>query len=405
MAANLIGAQPVSAQEQLSGIKVIDVDTHLSEPADLWTSRAPAKYKDRVPQIRKVGERLVWMLDDRFAIGSGAMSAVYGDGSKARNTKFKEWNLDEVHPACSQTMARVELMDQEGIWAQVVYPNVLGFGGQLRGEAMHAKIDEDLRLVSTQIYNDAMADMQAESGGRICGMALLPWWDIRASAAEAERCHAMGLRGVNINPDPHTHGQPDLSDDAWTPLWEVCSDKALPVNFHIGSSTTVMDWNGAAPWPSMADESKLAVGSTMIFVTNAKTMINLITSGMLERYPKLKFVSVESGIGWMPFILEALEYELHEAGANADKRLSLTPAEYFRRQIYGCFWFEKRNLAAQIRRVGVDNCMFETDFPHPTCLYPNPLASAAEALKGLTPEETRKVMSGNAAKLYKIPIN
>ena len=173
----------------------------------------------------------------------------------------------------------------------------------------------------------------------------------------------------------------------------------------VDSGNATMDWMGTSPWPSMSAESKLAVGSTMMFVSNAKTMINLITSGVLERFPKLKFVSVESGIGWIPFILEALEYELHEAGANVDKRLSLTPREYFERQVFGCFWFEKRDLADQIRRVGVDNCMFETDFPHPTCLYPHPLDTAVEALAGLTAEETRKVMSGNAAKLYKIPLN
>jgi predicted TIM-barrel fold metal-dependent hydrolase len=395
----------MSAQELLSGIKVIDVDTHLSEPADLWTSRAPAKYKDRVPQMKMVGEQLKWVIDGQHSIGIGAASVVYGDDSKARNLSFTRWNVDEVHPACSQAKARVEMMDREGIWAQIIYPNVLGFGGQLRGDATRAKIDEDLRLVSTQIYNDALAEMQAESGGRLLGMPLLPWWNIKQSVAEAERCHGLGLKGVNINSDPQTHGLPDLSQDDWTPLWELCSDKELPVNFHIGASEATMDWMGSSPWPSLSAERKLALGSTMMFVSNAKTMCNLITSGVLERFPKLKFVSVESGIGWIPFILEALEYEHFEAGANVDKSLSLTPLEYFRRQIFGCFWFEKRSLADTIRRVGVDNCMFETDFPHPTCLYPHPLDTAVQALAGLTPEETRKVMSGNAAKLYKIPLN
>jgi predicted TIM-barrel fold metal-dependent hydrolase len=390
--------------ESLSGIKVIDADTHLSEPADLWTSRAPAKYKDRVPQMRTVGERRVWMIDGDRSIGIGAASVVYGDDSKARNMGFSVWHVDEVHPACSRAKERLALMDRDGVWAQVVYPNVLGFGGQLRGEAMKARIDEDLRLVSTQIYNDAMAEMQAESGGRLAPMALLPWWDVKAAVAEAERCAALGLKGVNINSDPHTHGMQDLSGDAWTPLWDVCGDKDLPVNFHIGASDASMDWFGSSPWPSFSAEKKLAVGSTMMFISNARVICNLIASGLLERYPKLKFVSVESGIGWLPFILEGLEYELYEAGADVDKALSLTPLEYFRRQIYGCFWFEKRGLAEVIRRVGVDNCLFETDFPHPTCLYPTPLESAAEALSGLTAEETRKVMSGNAAKLYKIPL-
>jgi predicted TIM-barrel fold metal-dependent hydrolase len=394
----------MTVQETLSDIKVVDADTHLSEPADLWTSRATPKYRDRVPQMKQVGDRRIWMIDGDRSIGIGAASVVYGDDSKARNMGFSQWHVDEVHPGCSKTRERLQLMDRDGIWAQIVYPNVLGFGGQLRGEAMKAKIDDDLRLVSTQIYNDAMAEMQAESGGRLLPMALLPWWDVKQAVAEAERCHAMGLRGVNINSDPHTHGMDDLSGDQWKPLWELCSDKDLPVNFHIGASDASMDWFGAGPWPSFSPEKKLAVGSTMMFISNARVICNLIISGLLERYPKLKFVSVESGIGWLPFILEGIEYEIYEAGADVDKSLSLTPLEYFRRQIYGCFWFEKRGLADMIRRVGVDNCMFETDFPHPTCLYPTPLESAAQALEGLTPAEMRKVMSGNAAKLYKIPL-
>jgi predicted TIM-barrel fold metal-dependent hydrolase len=394
----------MSASDVLSSLKVIDVDTHLSEPADLWTSRASPKYRDRVPQMKAVGDRMMWMIDGDTSIGIGAASVVYGDGSKARDMGFAKWHVGEVHAACSQTKPRLEVMDQSGVWAQIVYPNVLGFGGQLRGDASTAPIDADLRLVSTQIYNDAMAEMQAESGGRLLPMALLPWWDVKQAVTEAERCHALGLRGVNINSDPHTTGMQDLSGDQWTPLWEVCSDKGLPVNFHIGASNATMDWFGSSPWPSMNPERKLAIGSTMMFISNARVICNLILSGLLERYPKLNFVSVESGIGWIPFILEALDYEIQEAGANADKRLTMTPREYFRRQIYGCFWFEKDGLPEMIRRVGVDNCMFETDFPHPTCLYPSPLEAAARAMDGLTDDEIRKVMSGNAARLYNIPL-
>ena len=97
-------------------------------------------------------------------------------------------------------------MDELGVWAQVVYPNVLGFGGQ----GPSAKVDPALRLMCLQIYNDAVAEMQAQSGGRLLPMALLPWWDVELSVAEAERCAAMGMRGVNINSDPHRHGMADL---------------------------------------------------------------------------------------------------------------------------------------------------------------------------------------------------
>ena len=391
-----------------AGIRVIDVDTHISEPLDLWTSRATPRYRDRVPQMRMLDGQWVWTIDGDRSVGIGsAASVIYRDGSKAAGIEFTDWQVDEVHPGCSRTKERLQLMDENGIWAQVVYPNVLGFAGQGRGPVgapRREPVDADLRLVCTRIYNDAMAEMQAESGDRLLPMALLPWWDIDLAVAEAERCHAMGMRGVNINSDPQLHGMQDLSGEYWTPLWELCSDQGLPVNFHIGASDSTMSWYGETPWPSLQPEEKLAVGSSMMFISNAKVILNLITSGLLERFPKLNFVSVESGIGWIPFILETLDYSLAESGAHRLDKLSMSPSDYFRRQIYACFWFESRDAAATIRRVGVDNVMFETDFPHPTCLYPRPLEQARERLAELTPEEQRKVLSTNAARVYRVPL-
>ena len=403
------GSQSPSDAAVAGGIKVIDVDTHLSEPLDLWTSRATPKYRDRVPQMRMLDGQWVWTIDGNRSMGVGsASSVIYRDGRKAAGIEFSEWQVDQVHPGCSKTKERLAFMDDNGIWAQIIYPNVLGFAGQGRspmGAPRREPVDADLRLVSTQIYNDAMAEMQAESGGRLLPMALLPWWDIDLAVKEAERCRTMGMRGVNINSEPYRNGMQDLSGDYWTPLWELCSDKGLPVNFHIGASEGTMDWYGDSPWPSLQPEEKLAVGGTMMFISNAKVILNLITSGLLERFPKLNFVSVESGIGWIPFVLETLDYSLAEAGAHRLDKLSMSPVAYFRRQIYATLWFEGRDSSAAIRRVGVDNVMFETDFPHPICLYPRPLEQLDKCLAELTPEERRKVLSANAARVYNIPVD
>jgi predicted TIM-barrel fold metal-dependent hydrolase len=390
-------------------IKVIDVDTHISEPYDLWTSRASPKYRDRVPQMRRTDGRLVWTIDGDVSMGlASAASVVRRDGMKARSTEFTQWRLADVHDGCSQTKARLDVMDESGIWAQIVYPNVLGFGGQgyssAGGVVSRRQVDSDLRLVSTQIYNDAMAEMQSESDGRLLPMALLPWWDIGLAVVEAERCHAMGLKGVNINSDPQLHGMEDLNGDYWRPLWELCADKDLPVNFHIGASDSSVSWFGDSPWPSLIPEQRLAVGSTMLIMSNIRVLTNLLASGLFERFPKLKFVSVESGIGWIPFVLEAVNYALTESGARAVTKMSLTPKEYFRRNVFACFWFENDDLASTVRRVGVDNVMFESDFPHPTCLFPKPLDQARSGMAELTMEERRKILSGNAARVYNIPI-
>jgi predicted TIM-barrel fold metal-dependent hydrolase len=328
----------------------------------------------------------------------GAASVIAKDGSVADNMSFTKWQVEDVHDACWQTKARVELMDAQGVWAQIVYPNIMGFSGN---RAM--QIDAGLRLAATQIYNDALAQMQAESGHRLLGMALLPWWDIKEAVAELERCAAMGLRGVNMNPTPYMNGAPDLAEAHWNPLWEACVRHGLPVNFHIGSTDESLSWLGTAGWPSQTEAAKLSVAGQMLFLDQVKIMSNLIVSGVFDRFPGLKVVSVESGIGWIPFLLNHLEYS--RADIHGFKlKLDLTPKEYFRRNIFACFWFENHNLEALIRDIGEDNVMFETDFPHPTCLYPDAYGYLRQALAGADPGLVRKVASTNAARLYNIPL-
>src|SRR5882757_5174766 len=207
---NNIGAIQIKPMA-LRDIPIIDVDTHLTEPHDLWTSRAPARFKDRVPQVKLHNGTLHWVIDGDKPIGTtNPASAIRRDGSKAVGAEFMSWKIEEVHPGSYEAKARVAFMDEAGITAQVVYPNILGFGGQKT-----ARFDPDLRLLVTQIYNDAMAEMQSDSNGRIMPMALLPWWDIKQAVAETHRCQQMGMRGINTNPDPHDHGLPDLSDEYW----------------------------------------------------------------------------------------------------------------------------------------------------------------------------------------------
>jgi predicted TIM-barrel fold metal-dependent hydrolase len=379
----------------LQGIKIVDADTHVTERHDLWTSRAPARYRDRVPQVKELDGKLLWVIDGDKSMGPAAPSStIRKDGSKAGGAEFLGFAIDDVLPASYDVKARVAYMDSTGVAAQIAYPNVLGFGGQ---KAM--LVDPELRLISTQIFNDAMAEMQAESDDRIFPMALAPWWDAKHAMAEIERCHGMGLRGVNTNSEPHTAGVPDMGDDYWTAFWEMCSDLSMPINFHIGASDETMSWWSAGSWPTHTPDQWMAYGSTLLYVSNARVLTNIVLSRFLERFPRLKIVSVESGVGWLPFLFEALEYQMQEANIPYDVR----PIDLFRRQIYACSWFEKRDISETARALGIDNVLFETDFPHPTCLYPDVLAHAAESARNFTPEERGKVFGGNAIKLYNLP--
>jgi len=396
--------QPILDRTVFGGRKVIDVDTHLVEPFDLWSSRAPAAMKSRLPRVEVKDGIRSWIIDEDKILSKGAVPActISREGVKWPGLDFIQKQFEDVDPASHSVKERVEIMDRMGVDAQIIYPNILGFGGQAA-----VQVDGELRLATVQIFNDAMAEMQAESGNRMYPMAMLPWWDVDLCVKEIERVHKMGLKGLNINSDPHNFVRPDgsnlpdLGQDYWFPMWEACEATDLSINFHIGASEESMDFVGAQGWPGLHRDMRSGLGGAMLFINNGKTMGNLILSGILDRFTKLKFVSVESGLGWIPFLLEAVDYQMSETGANAYK-LQRKPSEYFKTNFYACFWFERKNLVHDIRQLGVENVLFETDYPHPICLYP--VDNMERALDGLTEEEKNLVLSGNAQRVYNIEL-
>jgi predicted TIM-barrel fold metal-dependent hydrolase len=293
---------PSPAAKLMQGVKVVDTDTHITEWPDLWTSRASAKYRDRVPQVKRVNGKPTWVIDGYELFGVSGFSAIKKDGSKLPGLEFFDLGFDDVHAGSHDVKARVRYMDEMGIAAQVGYPNILGFGGRKA-----IGIDPEIRLVATQILNDAYAELQEQSNNRLYPMAMIPWWDIDLAVAEAKRCAKMGLRGINTHANPEIHNMPDLGETYWDPLWDVCEDLKLPVNFHIGFSEGAAAWRGTGYWKHADHKNLQYVANTvMLFTGNTHVMVNLLLSDIFTRHPSLKFVSVESAVGWVPFILEQL---------------------------------------------------------------------------------------------------
>jgi uncharacterized protein len=331
----------------------------------------------------------------------GAAGVIARDGHKESSHRaLHQWEFEEVHVGAWDPDVRLGVMDESGIDAQVVFPSTIGLGGQDLGLVE----DEALCRLVIEIYNDRMAEIQAESNDRLLSMPLMPAWDIDLCIAEAQRVAELGMRGVNMTSDPQDLGSPDLANRAWDPFWEVVSDLQLPVHFHIGASVTAMGFFGQYPWESHPENTKLAIGGSLLFIGNARVVTNLILSGMFDRHPDLKMVSVESGVGWIPFILETLDYEMSENAPEELAQLQKLPSEYFRSNLYATFWFEnnRNKLSELIEAVGEDSILFETDFPHPTCLYPKPLESVAGKMATLPEETQRKILGENARKLYRL---
>jgi predicted TIM-barrel fold metal-dependent hydrolase len=386
--------------EALREIRVIDTDTHIMEPADLWTSRISVKkWGDLVPHVKPdpvTGEEF-WYFGDEKVWGAGRSAmAGWKEFPPSHPRGFHEVPANTIDPA-----ERLHLMDDYGIWAQVLYPNVAGFGA---GRYLGIR-EPELMLQCVQAYNDYLAEWGKYAPGRYIPVMALPFWDLDASIQEMERSAANGHRGIIFGSELEMYGVEPLLSPHWDRLWAAAQDAELPINFHIASGDLSNTYDPAEYMGASTAYAAIPVG---FFLGNARTVTQLIAGGICHRFPRLDFVSVESGVGWIPFVLESMDWQWQNCDVRSEHtEYDLLPSEYFKRQIYGCFWFEKKTVRAVIDQIGDDNLFYETDFPHPTSMSPGPASRAQrpddfiiETMSDLEPSTQRKILRNNAARVY-----
>ena len=379
--------------------QVIDIDTHLTEPSDLWTSRLPSKWGNRVPHVRRVDGTDLWFTGDT-PIG---MPGAYSNAGHDQTPPDFRKSFDEIPKPMYDPHARLEFMDEEKIHAQILYPNVGGFGA-----ANFRRMDDpELVLDCVRAYNDFLMDFCSVAPHRLVPVMATPFWDVPASVAEVERCAKLGYRATLMCNTPESHEQPFLRDRHWDPFWAAAQDAGMSISFHVGGGdlAEIVNDNANIGW-----QANFARVSVLAFLDNSRCLTDILFGGICHRFPELKMVSVESGAGWIPFALEAMDWQWKNAGVrNEHPEYDLLPSEYFRRQMYASFWFEEEGLPAALQQFP-DNMLYETDYPHPTCQAPGPASSgthphlyAEKALADIPEETVRKVLHDTAAELYSIP--
>ena len=385
---------------------IVSVDDHVIEPQSLWVSRLPASYRDVGPRVERLpagdlalsGARYVerpgtdgplvdyWVYED---LHQSLKRAVAASGRPRDEMTMTATTYEDVRPGCYDPAARVLDMDVNWTQASLCFPNFPRFCGQTFLEAQ----DRELALLCVRAYNDWMVEEWCgPSGGRLVPLCLVPLWDPALAAAEVERNAARGVRAVAFSEIPAYLGLPSIHSGEWDPFFAACEATGTVLCLHIGSGTKM---------PSTSPDAPLGVPVTIGFGNCINSLADWPFSGKLAQFPGLRLMYAESQIGWIPYLLERADdvWKQHRAWVSTGVALAEPPSTYYYRQVSGCF-FRDRHGMASLEACGVDNVMFEVDYPHSDSTWPDSKAVAAETMAGLAPEIVHKLVRGNAIRLF-----
>jgi predicted TIM-barrel fold metal-dependent hydrolase len=385
---------------------IISADDHVLEPADIWTSRVPARFRDAAPHVVRRGQPIMRQEEHRkvytptdegppcdYWAYDGDMAPLlrsFAMAGQTEDTLLAGVTFDDVRPGCYIPKERVKDMDLVGVEKSLCFPNTLPrFCGQRFLEAK----DKELSGLLVRAYNDWMIEEWCgDSGGRLVPMCMIQLWDPEAAAAEVRRNAARGARAITFCELPAELGLPSIHDvnGYWEPVFRACSETSTVICIHIFSSSklprTSIDAPGAVTMMASANNAVLALGDWLF-------------SGIFERYPNLKIVLSEAEIGWIPYALERADRVWEMLPVYDRDAVRRPPSEYFADHVYGSFISDKHGVES-IDKIGINNVLFEVDYPHADSSWPDSLAVAARELASLDDAGIEAILRGNAIKLF-----
>jgi predicted TIM-barrel fold metal-dependent hydrolase len=381
---------------------LVSCDDHLDLnmlPADALEKRMAAKWKERAPHIEAPeGGPATWVADgERWGFWSGKKGpSPFGDGPKPIKTAFDRGGIDDLTELrAGNPVLRLQDMDRDNVWAHVVFGPVTSIKTR----------DEAFMRACYAAYNDWLyEDFCSAAPDRLIGVAMLPPHP-EAAFAELERLAKKGsVRQANLQ---IAVAEPRLEDQRWEPLFDLLEQSGIVLSFHV----TVFPKAGDA-----FDKYKGSPGATFLhakmFIEQfLDPFVDLFAWGILERHPKLRIVIAESGVGWVPWVVEELDYRHWRLWECADYWADKggiphkeKPSDVFKRQVYGTF--QQSPTAMRLLEFwGPENLLWASDYPHPDSIWPNSVRTIGETMGHLDPAVVRGLVGGNAAKLYGLDLS
>jgi predicted TIM-barrel fold metal-dependent hydrolase len=369
----------------LNGMKIISGDDHVNPQPTIYAERVPKDWRERMPHVVTKG-------DTDFLLFEGTekpfirLDAVAGEDIKT--VEFLSKSKEYGRRGGWEPAPRLEDMDFDAVDGQVLFGSGSGGGVPIR------TLERPMQQVMMAAYNDWLAEFCSAAPNRLVGVAELPVWDVAASVAEARRCAKRGMKGVAIPPiaayPDSPPGDKPYFDESYEPLWNVLEELNMPVHMHLGARSLGRGLEPHIMINVVANKSAMS-----------EPIATFIFGGILQRHPKLKLVSVESGIGWMAFLVPWMDNTFNKHRWHTKSKLTEPPSFYFHRQVYGTFIDDEMGIRNR-DIIGVENIMWSSDYPHINSSWPESRAFMDRHFKDCTAEERAKMVGGNAAKLYGI---
>ena len=373
----------------MTGTTLLDADSHVSEPLNLWQERLPAKYRDIAPHMETEyqGNPGAWWFIER---DRQPHNVILGFGANKSLDELRQllnsFSYAGAHRGGWDPAQRLKDMDQDGVAGDVLY-TTLGF-------RMFWIRDAGFQRACFQVYNDWLAEFCAYSPKRLKGLALISLYDPKQAAEDLADCAKKGLAGALVWASPPEE-LPFYAEN-YDPFWAAAQELSMPLSLHEFAGWQWVDWD--------ANAKKRTIAAGINSHEVEKTFSTLILSGVLERFPRLNVVSAELNCGWLPYFLHRLDERFETRGARVQgsafpTRLTLKPSEYFRRQLFATFIDDTFGINHR-REIGVDNLLWSSDFPHSATFWPHSRDKIAKDFQDVAADDRQKILWKNTAKLY-----
>jgi predicted TIM-barrel fold metal-dependent hydrolase len=378
-------------------MQIISVDDHVIEHPRVWQDRLPARFKEAGPQIveDEQGHHL-WKFEGGLfpQIGLNAVA-----GKAPHDFGMEPVRYDDMLPGCYDPTERVKDMDIDGVQAALCFPSFPGFGG---GVFQHAA-DKQLALECVKAWNDFQLDeWSAHAPDRLIPLGILPTWDSALAAREVERLAERGTRAVSFPDSPRPLGLPSFHHpEHWEELFTVCERADMPLCLHFGSGSFVPGFSYVDkdnPDPNVPWAVAIALFATNLMWSTA----DLVFSGALQRHRNLKIMLSEGGIGWLPYMMERMDYTWERHRWYQDISKEDRPSDLVKKHFWGCFIDDVHGVRNR-DVLGVDHLLIEVDYPHSDSNWPNSRKRIGDNLAEVPDGEAAKIVETNARALLRFP--